>query len=121
MSRNGLAHKVTDETRAEVDKLLSYGFTHSQVAIVMKISEDTLARHYKNEIKSGGTMAVASVANVLFTKCQSGDTRAIEFFLRTKGRFSEKNNDTTNETLLELLMKFADDKLETNKAKRESE
>jgi hypothetical protein len=54
------------------------------------ISEDTLQKHYRDELDEAASRGVANVASNLYSKAMAGDTTAMIFYLKTRGRWSEK-------------------------------
>ncbi len=100
-------HEVTDNTKKQVEALVSFGISHVDVANYMGISHDTLTRRYKKELDNGLTKAVAKVASVLFYKATvEKDLTAVIFFLKTRGRWREKDreDDAVKDSLVQKLI-----------------
>ena len=82
---------VTGDTRAEVYNLSIVGTRYEDIALVMGMSNDTLKKHYKNELEKGRIEANAAVAGTLYEKAKQGDTSSMIFWLKTRAQWSEKN------------------------------
>jgi hypothetical protein len=61
------SHKPTDETRAEVKALASFGTTQPDIASYIGISHPTLRKHYAEELKFSSIKANAAVGKYLFS------------------------------------------------------
>ena len=85
------AYLVTADTRAEVYNLSIVGTRYEDIALVMGMSNDTLKKHYKNELEKGRIEANAAVAGTLYEKAKQGDTSSMIFWLKTRAQWSEKN------------------------------
>jgi hypothetical protein len=89
-----LPHEPNDELRREVAACASYGFTHEQIALRLKISADTLVKYYKYELDNGLCDANFKVAGNLFKKAYlDEDLTAIIFWLKTRAKWREKDRD----------------------------
>lgn len=77
-------------TRAKVSLWASMGITQEIIADLLTISEDTLKAHFRKELNDGGASAVGKVSAGLFDKAMSGDVTSMIFFLKTRGKWSEK-------------------------------
>lgn len=86
------AHIPTDETRAQVEAYARVGVPQKMIATLIGLgSDNTLKRHYADELARGEAMAVAEVANTLYTRATSGnDLAAAIFFLKARAGWSEK-------------------------------
>ena len=78
------AYLVTSDTRAEVYNLSIVGTRYEDIALVMGMSNDTLKKHYKNELEKGRIEANAAVAGTLYEKAKQGDTSSMIFWLKTR-------------------------------------
>jgi len=61
------AHKPTDESRAEVKALASFGLPQEDIAQYIGISHVTLRKHYASELKLSAIKANATVGKYLFS------------------------------------------------------
>src|SRR5947207_5000199 len=84
-----------DEQRRTVEAMISYGIPQVDIARVIGIDDDTLRKHFRDEIDTGAARANARVAAFLFEQAtgQRGDgsaavTSAI-FWLKTRARWKE--------------------------------
>lgn len=98
----GALHVPTDETRAQVFALTSFGVPQDEIAQFVGVSDDTLRKHYAQEIARAATDRNAEVAAFLF-RSANGSTlkegasysdclKASMFWLKTRARWRETNN-----------------------------
>ena len=62
----GHPHEPTDTTRTVVHALAAFGVTHEDIAADLRISADTLVRHYRRDLDLGRIEATARVAERLY-------------------------------------------------------
>lgn len=112
---------ITDKDRELVKELKSFGLNHKEIGSVLKISEDTLERHFRHEIDTGLVEANAKAARCLFQKAvHDNDTTCLIFWLKTRARWREKEDidaSQATEKLLEEVKALRADLVE--KAKRD--
>lgn len=78
-------HLPTPETRQLVEELSGIaGWRHAELAAHIGVSEKTLRKHYRTELRRGTVVAVQQVAQSLFGKALSGDVTAAIFFLKRR-------------------------------------
>lgn len=87
------AHQPTDTTRKIVEEMSAYGIPQLSIAKSIGVSINTLSKYYGDELENAAARAVHQVANMLFQKCMEGDTTSIIFFLKTRGKWREKDDD----------------------------
>jgi hypothetical protein len=108
MAKAGIpAHVPTDATRAEVAALVAYGIKQEHIASRLRISDETLRKYYQYEIDNGLANMINEVANALYNKgVNQGDTSALIFILKTRGRWTDKDPDENKkfESLVEKLV-----------------
>ena len=85
----GVAHEPTDVTRMQVKTLAAVGMQQEHIATKLKISVDTLYKHYKEELALGTADANADIAKTLYQQAKSGNTAAMIFWLKTRARWKE--------------------------------
>ena len=91
------AHDPTDKMREQVRSHIAVGTTQEDVARLMGISVDTLAKHYRAEIDTAVAQANATVAGKLFSTATgkrtgatvADETRAQIFWLKTRAGWRE--------------------------------
>lgn len=92
-------HKVTSETRAEVSALISFGINQEDVAKHLRISVDTLDKHYRYELDTAIVNANAKVAAKLYKKAtEDEDLGAIIFWLKTRARWRTEDSKMESES-----------------------
>jgi hypothetical protein len=113
-------HKPTDETRAEVAALASFGVTQEDIGAYIGISHVTLRKHYETELNVSAIKANATVGKYLFslasgqaiaTGATHGDCKAAAmFWMKTRAGWREKQdvNLTSNDGPLTIHWKNAD-------------
>lgn len=84
------AHAPTEETREKVRLWASVGTTQEVIASELKIGVDTLTKYYREELDEASSKGVANVASTLYAKAMAGDVTSMIFYLKTRGRWSEK-------------------------------
>jgi hypothetical protein len=82
----------SDEHRRIVESMAGFGMDQERISVVIGVSAPTLRRHYRRQLDSALTMAVAQVARSLFRKAVGGDVNAAKFFLscRAPKEWSER-------------------------------
>lgn len=93
MPQTNVKHEPTKETRSLVKALTSFGIDQSAIAAKIGVSEPTLRKHYRDEIDTGTTDLVATVANKLFNRAMTekgmpGVTAGI-FILKARGKWRD--------------------------------
>ena len=92
--------KPTDEERRLVQQMTAVGIKQVDIARVIReggICHKTLTKHFREEIDTGKTKAIAAVAGALFNTAMAGNTSAQIFFLKTQARWTEpKDEDGIN-------------------------
>jgi hypothetical protein len=97
-----MTHRPTDETKAQVFALSSFGVTQDDIGKFIGISDDTLRKHYSSELERASTDRNADVAAFLF-RSANGSTipegasysdclKAAMFWLKTRAQWRETNH-----------------------------
>ena len=71
------------------------GLTQEQIGKILGVSEDTLQRHYADEIANGVAKANVQVAQNLFniaTSREQGSVAAAIFWMKSRGKWKEVNH-----------------------------
>lgn len=84
-------HSPTNETRKTVEAMSSYGIPQEDIAAVIEVDPKTLRKYYKKELATATAKANAQVAQRLYKKCLEGDTSSMIFWMKTRAKWSEKN------------------------------
>jgi hypothetical protein len=85
---------VTKDDRAKVLKLAGYGLSQDQIAQVMEMDRNTLAKHFASELERGKSVAIAYVVDALFSNIKKRDPASIFFYLKTQAGWREKEHVT---------------------------
>lgn len=81
------AHRPTDETRQQVEKMSACGITQMQIASVLDINDKTLRKHYSNELDNAKCRATVAVSQSLYERALGdgpGAVTAAIFWLKTR-------------------------------------
>ena len=84
-------HEPTAANRSIVESMAAYGVPQFDIARVLSISVDTLAKYYREELDTAATRANSQVANNLFKLATKNDFKAIPaaiFWLKTRAGWS---------------------------------
>lgn len=84
-------HVPTDQTRRQVEMMVSFANTQEQIAAILGITEPTLRKHYEAELAIGHVKANNAVAMNLFKQATKDDPKAIraaEFWLERRAGWS---------------------------------
>ena len=80
----------TDEQRKIVKALAALGMPYRDIGYVLGISEDTVAKHFRQELDVGPVEANARVGQFLYQQAQRNLTAAI-FWAKTRMGWREKS------------------------------
>ena len=81
-------HIPNDKTRQFVADLYLAGIPKIRIAEHMKIDVDTLNKHYYDDLDHGLDTKVSILCSNLYQDALNGDKKDREFFLRTRGGFT---------------------------------
>ena len=87
----------TAEQHKFVLSMAACGFRHEDVARVLEISEPTLRKHFREELRQGAPTANRIIAQKLFEKAKDGDIVAILFWLKCRAGWKETSVIETGE------------------------
>ena len=82
--------KTKDHTKL-VEALTIAGVTQQLIANILKISEPTLRKHYREQLDTSKARANAIISQALFKKAKDGNVVAQIFWLKTQAGWKEKN------------------------------
>lgn len=83
------SHKPTDELRKRVKTLAGFGLNIEQIGHVIGLDRHTVSKHYREELRSGKSEALAICVNSLFANIKKGNVAAQIFYLKTQARWTE--------------------------------
>ena len=87
------SHKPTDETRAKVTALASFGITEDDISRHIGVAPHTLRKHYRDELDNAVANANAMVAQSLYNMATKGEGKtrvtAAIFWLKTRAGWRE--------------------------------
>lgn len=101
-------HIPTEEKRNFVSAMAACGVPYEEIATCLKISYDTLIKHYLYELKTGNARAAQKIAAKLFDTAMNGEGivafHAQKFWLQTRGGWVVPKSETpeTNEVVVRL-------------------
>jgi transposase len=84
-------HDPTDETRAQVDALASFGVQQDDIAKYIGVAGKTLRKWYRQELDTAQTRANEAVAKSLYSQAvDDKNTTAAIFWLKSRAGWREK-------------------------------
>lgn len=86
------AHEPTAETRKQVEAMAGYGIRADDIARSVGISQETLRKHYRDELDLGTVKANTAVAQSLYKKALGDGTSAVTaaiFWMKTRAGWKE--------------------------------
>ena len=75
-----------------VEALSVAGVTQKLIAQILKISEPTLRKHFREELDTSKARANAVISQALFKNAKDGNVAAQIFWLKTQAGWKEKNS-----------------------------
>ena len=90
MMRTKPPHEPTHERRQLVQLHATVGTAQSVIADILGIDDKTLRKHYREELDQSLAKANATIGGALFNKAKGGDTTAMIFWMKTQGRWKER-------------------------------
>src|SRR6187200_3105883 len=82
-------HEPDAGTRRLVEHHAAIGTLHKSIAKLLKISLNTLKKHYAEELELGLARANAVVGGTLFSEAKKGNITAAIFWMKTRGGWRE--------------------------------
>ena len=80
-----------DEDKKTVEALAIAGVTQRLIAQIVKISEPTLRKHFREELDTSKARANAVISQALFKNAKDGNVAAQIFWLKTQAGWRETN------------------------------
>lgn len=87
--------------------MAQYGVPQEDIAAYIGLSVTTMLKLYDTEYRNGVTIANAKVGEMLFKKCEQGDTACLIFWAKTRMGWREKGDDVKGGKKLALNLNFA--------------
>jgi uncharacterized protein YjcR len=87
----GKEHIPDDNTRLLVKTLAAVGTRYVDIAHKLGINDETLRKHYRQDLEDGRIDANSQVASTLFQKAKQGNMTAAIFWLKTRANWKETN------------------------------
>jgi uncharacterized protein YjcR len=103
-----IPHEPTKETRRVVRELYACGIIHKRIAERLGINTDTLKKYYEQELDNHKEHLINKLAKTLYQKAEDGDQKALEFWLKCRGRWSYARESDGEEKTQALLEKIID-------------
>lgn len=83
--------KPTDDKRLLVKELSGVGIKQEQIASILKISDDTLRKYFKEELELGIADAHANMARAIYKKAINGSEKLMMYYGNCQMGWSEKS------------------------------
>lgn len=87
------AHQPTAQTRRTAESMAAYGIQQEEIAKVLGIGKSTLHVHYRDELDTAHTRAIAAVAQCLYKQATDPENprsaASAMFWLKTRARWRE--------------------------------
>lgn len=84
--RRGEHHQPTERQRGEVTALAAAGYTQTQIAEYIGISDRTLRKHYARELKRAAMTMIGAAVQGLYKAVIDREAWAICFLLKTRAK-----------------------------------
>lgn len=94
----GCEHIPSQTTRSLVSSYKTSGATHEQIAAILEISTETLAKHYELELSTARTVYTQKVFGKLAEKIEEGSEPSIFFYLARIGGWKSADKELEAET-----------------------
>lgn len=82
---------LTDEQRKQVQTLSGYGLNQEQIAVMLGMCRQTLAKHCEIELEKGKAVALTTATTALFNNIKKGKEASVFFYLKTQHNWREKS------------------------------
>jgi hypothetical protein len=85
-------YEKNEESIKTVEALSIAGVPQKIISQILKISEPTLRKHFRNELDTSKARANAVISQALFKNAKSGNVAAQIFWLKTQAGWRETNH-----------------------------
>lgn len=82
--------EVTPKNRRQVKMAASIGFTQLMIADLLGVSEDTIHRHFQEELRAAALEANAKVGNRLLRSALEGNEKSMIFWAKARMGWSDR-------------------------------
>lgn len=93
-------HTPDQDKRDLVKRLASLGCRYDDIALKLKINDDTLKKYYKQELDDGRIDANSGVAGTLYGAALEGNMTACIFWMKTRAKWRETDVDQNGEKVI---------------------
>ena len=106
-------HIPTEKSRAMVAGYCCAGYTQEEIAEFMDMHVNTLAKHYRVELKTAKSNKIRRISTKAYKLALKGDVKMIEFVLKYQGKWAAAKapEDTAKDEKTQTLMEKLIDKL----------
>ena len=111
-----MMHKPTEQSKKIVSDLNLAGFSHEKIANYMGITDETLRKHYSEQLTKPLMDATAILVESLYQDAMNGDKDARKFFLTHRGGLypAKAPDEDKNKGLTDSLLEKIIDKIPSN-------
>lgn len=72
------AYRPTPEQRLSVEQMVSCGVSQDTIARALDINRETLAKHFKDELETGGARRRQEIVDLMYAQARKGNVTAIK-------------------------------------------
>lgn len=103
-------HEPTKASKQLVELHVTIGTPQDVIADLLEINKTTLIKHYRRELDLANHKANAQVGGALFNKAIKGDTAAMIFWMKTRAKWREKEEEQASkeDKLLDTISELID-------------
>lgn len=108
-------HQPDNKKRWKVEAYVACGYTQEAIARELRLSVNTVKKHYANELANGAESANAKMAKKVYDLGLGGNFKAAQFWLKCRAKWVEKHDapkDNGKKTLADLVAQFTEDQVE---------
>lgn len=95
----GKAYQFSEEQRQKVKAFAAVGVPQTQIAMVLRIDEKTLRKHFREELEVGAAEANAQVGGRLFKLAMEGNPIACIFWMKARAGWVDRREVNHNHNI----------------------